>query len=236
MKNRLYLIATIALAIILIILSVYFIIHSNKLKNQIGQTNSLLQKIESELSSTIEEKDRISKANEKLQADSLSYLAINAKLSDEKEQLNKKLENAQRILETKEANLQRAQRRLAEIEKMAVSAKTHQDEKLAREKRALEKKIIKSAKEIKKERSLYHYNLGVAYAQAKLYSEAIEEYEKSTKFDPQNSDTYYNLGVLYETIEADAEKAIENFRKYLELNPAPEDVDDVRERIKRLGG
>jgi tetratricopeptide (TPR) repeat protein len=39
---------------------------------------------------------------------------------------------------------------------------------------------------LKQERVLYHYNLGVAYSQAKFYDEAIDEYEKSLKFNANN--------------------------------------------------
>ncbi len=236
MKNKAYVIAIAALAAILALASIFFILHANKLKSQISQNKNAIRNIESELSRAREEKENITKANEKLQADSVSYLAINSKLGDEKEELKTRLDKVQKTIDTKEANLQRVQQRLDEIEKAAAANKKAEDEKLAKDKKVLEKKVLKTASAIKKERGVYHYNLGVAYAQAKFYGEAIEEYEKSIKFAPENADTYYNLGVLYETVEADTEKAIANYRRYLELNPAPEDIDEIRERIKRLGG
>ncbi|MCX5665633.1 MAG: tetratricopeptide repeat protein [Candidatus Omnitrophica bacterium] len=236
MKNKVYIIAIAILAAILLLVSIFFILHANKLKSRISQSVNMIQKVESELSRAREEKESMAKSNEKLQSDSVSYLAINSKLTSEKDEIDKKLQGAQKIIETKEANLQRVQQRLTDIEKRVNAEKKEQDEKLAKEKKALEKKVIKTAVAIKNERGVYHYNLGVAYAQAKLYGEAIEEYEKSIKFDPDNADTYYNLGVLYETVEADTEKAIANYRRYLELNPAPEDIDEIRGRIKRLGG
>lgn len=236
MKDKIYLIITIVLVIILIIASAFFVLHANKLNNQINQNKAIIQKMESELVNTREEKEGIAKTNEKLQADSVSYLSINTKLNDEKEELDKKLRGAQKIIDNKEANLQRVQSRLEEIEKRASAARKIQDEKLAREKKALEKKVIKTAAAIKKERGVYHYNLGVAYAQAKLYDEAITEYEKSLEFDPDNADACYNLGMLYEAAESDLEKAVINYKKYLELNPTAEDTDEVHSRIKKLGG
>jgi len=236
MKDKVYIIVIAVLAAILVLASIFFILHANKLKDQIGQDRNVIQNVESELLRAREEKENVTKTADKLRADSVSYLAINSKLGEEKEDLKKRLEKVQKTIDTKEAKLQRVQQRLDEIEKAAATSKRAQDEKLVREKKALERKVIKTSVAIKKERGIYHYNLGVAYAQAKLYSEAIEEYEKSIESNPDNADAYYNLGVLYETVEADTEKAIENYEKYLALNPAPEDVDEIRERIKRLGG
>jgi tetratricopeptide (TPR) repeat protein len=236
MKNRIYVIAAIAVAISLLGTSGFYALNAHKWRSRVVQKNNMINKMASELSRAREEKDKIAKANEKLQADSISYLAINSKLNNEKDQMSKRLESAQKIVETREANLQRAQQKLTNIEKNAAAEKKARDEKLAKEKRALEKKVLKSASTIRKERGLYHYNLGVAYAQAKFSNEAIEEYEKAIKFDPSNADAYYNLGLLYETVDANPEKAIANYRKYLEIGPDPEDIDEVNARIKRMGG
>ena len=236
MKNKVYIIVIAALAAILTLAVIFFTLHSNKLKDRISQNNNMIRKIESELSRAREEKEDMSKSNEKLQSDSVSYLAINSKLNGEKEEMGKRLEGAQKIIDTKESNLQRVRQRLVEIEKKVKAEKRAQDEKLAKEKKVLEKKVLKSATAIKKERGVYHYNLGVAYAQAKLYDEAVAEYKMSLEFDPNNADACYNLGILYETMGDDPEKAVENYRKYLTLNPDPEDIDEIKERIKKLGG
>ncbi|MDP3791095.1 MAG: tetratricopeptide repeat protein [Candidatus Omnitrophota bacterium] len=234
MKDKTFLIVAAGIIIVLSILCAVFVLNTYNLKNKVAQSNSIIGKIESELGRVREEKEEIARKSEKLSSDAVSYLAINTKLAEEKDQLNKKLEGAQKIIEAKEADLQRSQQRLKDIEKEAVTAKKAKDDKLAREKRSLEKKIIATSAAIKKERALYHYNLGVAYAQAKLYDEAIEEYEKSLEFDSDNADAHYNLGILYETITSDAERAMSHYKKYLEINPRAEDIDEVAGRINRL--
>ncbi len=236
MKNKIYLIIIIVLIAIFALTSISFILHADRLKKRINQNVNMMVKVESELARAREEKEGMSKANEKLQADSISYLSINSKLNNEKEAMEKRLKGAQKVIETKEANLQRVQQRLDGIEKRAVIENNARNEKLAKEKRALEKKILKSATAIKRERGAYHYNLGVAYAQAKLYDDAVVEYEKSLEFDPENGDAYYNLGILYEETEGDPERAIKSYKNYLSLNPAAEDFDEIQERINRLGG
>jgi tetratricopeptide (TPR) repeat protein len=88
---------------------------------------------------------------------------------------------------------------------------------------------------LNKERSIYHYNLAVSFTQAELYDDAIEAYEKSLKFNPDNADAYYNLGLLYANIRNNPEKAIEEYRAYLKLKPDAPDRDEVDAWIRQLG-
>jgi len=76
----------------------------------------------------------------------------------------------------------------------------------------------------------------VAYSQAKLYEEAIFEYEESLKLNANNPEAHYNLGLLYENCIGETEKALEHYRKYLELKPNAEDSAEVEAWIKRLQG
>jgi tetratricopeptide (TPR) repeat protein len=235
MKNKIVLLITVAaMTLILVLSGIFIILHMNRLKSQLMQSNAMCQKVASELERAEKEKDKISAANEKLQADTVSYLAVNAKLIEDKEGLAKKIEDAQEKIEKKESSIERMQKRLNEMENKVVSYKTYSDQKLMRDKKGLEKKMYAVQKTLKNERALYHYNLGVAYSQAKLYDEAADAYEKSVTFNPDNADAHYNLALLYETVQTDPEKAVAHYQRYLELEPDTLDRDEVEGRINRL--
>lgn len=222
------------IAIILLSIMVASYARVKDLDNQLTQSKKFLQKMKEEITNLSSDKEKMSKENEKLQADTVSYLGINTKLQQEKEDLLKKNKDGQKLIEDKEANLQRIKSRLEEIEKGITIAKTKEQNALFKEKKVLTKRMLSLSSTLKKERALYHYNLGVAYASAKLYDEAIDEYKKTLKENPDNADAYYNLALIYDTINGDGPDAIENYKKYLELKPNAEDRDEVEASMGRL--
>lgn len=106
-----------------------------------------------------------------------------------------------------------------------------------------------------------YYNLGIAATNAKKYDTAIEAFENGIKLKPDHANFYYSLGLaqseyadmLVEVSDIEDEKgdvvkkevsvedktkaeglnalAIENLKKYLELNPQAEDKATVEELI-----
>lgn len=107
-----------------------------------------------------------------------------------------------------------------------------------------------------------YYNLGIAATNAKKYDVAIDAFEKGINIKPENANFYYSLGVaqssyadeIVEDTYFDTEKeetltkkvteedkakaqglkdlAINNLKKYLEMNPQAEDKATVEELIK----
>jgi len=107
-----------------------------------------------------------------------------------------------------------------------------------------------------------YYNLGIAATNAKKYDVAIDALESGIKLKPEHSNFYYSLGVaqsayadaIIETNEYSEEKdeliekkvsdedkakaeglkitAIENLKKYLEMEPKAEDKETVEALIK----
>ncbi|MCX5686545.1 MAG: tetratricopeptide repeat protein [Candidatus Omnitrophica bacterium] len=222
------------LALMLAAGNIFLLSKKNVLTREFNNTKQILADTVARLQEARAEKDDIAKENEKLSSDAASYLAINTKLQNEKEILNKAVDDAKKTLESKEANLQRLKTNLEALEKKMAKEMPEKESKMAEESKSLRKKIDSLDRKLKKERSTYYYNLGVAYTQAKYYEEAIRAYESSLKFDPNNADAHYNLALAYDTIRDDRQRAIYHYRAYLKLRPQAPDRDEIKAAITNL--
>jgi tetratricopeptide (TPR) repeat protein len=207
---------------------------SNSLKSQINQSKMLAKKLEEDMVRLQAEKEMVTKENEKLQEDSVSYLGINTNLKEDKEKLASQLFEAQDSIEKKEASFQVLNKRLEELEKEIDTQKEEFQEKGIEKVKQLEDEVSSLENTLNQERAIFNYNLAVAYTQAGLYDEAVESYEKSLKIDSKNADAHYNLGLLYKDVKNDAVKACEHLSSYLELKPDAEDKEEVKEWIENL--
>ncbi len=79
-----------------------------------------------------------------------------------------------------------------------------------------------------------HYNLGTIFLNNKQYKEAIKEYERVLELRPNDPETHYNLGVLYDDFLKDREKALYHYQKYLAINPKAPDAKKVETYILSL--
>lgn len=234
MKKILLLAASGLLIVVLFATGVSVYSRNNYLSGQLGQLNKMLQKAQEELTSMQAERGKILKDNERLQNDSVSYLTVSTKLQEEKDLLQKNLQEAQKLIEVKDGNLKQIQ---DQLDKLQRELKKHgpsvQAAEKAREKK-LKSGILILQKRIKLERAVYNYNLGVAYTQAKTYDEAIAAYRKSLEFNPANPEAHYNLAIIYDRIQQDPENALRHYRQYLKLKPDAEDKDEVLSKIEDL--
>ncbi|MDD4954100.1 MAG: tetratricopeptide repeat protein [Candidatus Omnitrophica bacterium] len=206
-----------------------------RLKSELQQEKTMARSKQEEMQRLQDEKDKATRDNEKLEQDTISYMALNSRLQEQNEELQKNLEE---VRKAREKGLISLRKKSADLEK-ALNDRENilaQYNKLSSLTDEQKKKVDALSDSLKKERSLYHYNLGVAYSQAKLYFDAIDEYKKSLEFDPDNADSYYNLGILYENYKQDSEKAIDCYRKYLGLKPDAADKYKVEGWIKKLKG
>lgn len=90
------------------------------------------------------------------------------------------------------------------------------------------------AQKMMRENAQMHYNLGTIFLQNKRYKEAIGEYEKVLELMPNDPDTHYNLGVLYDDFLKDREKALYHYQKYIAVNPKAPDAKRVETYILNL--
>lgn len=78
-----------------------------------------------------------------------------------------------------------------------------------------------------------HANLGYAYSQLKNYGLAIMEYRKAIKFNPNNAQIHYALGMLYES-KFQSDLANSELEKAVSLDPENELYDQALEGLSNL--
>lgn len=76
-----------------------------------------------------------------------------------------------------------------------------------------------------------HYNMGVIFAKDQDYARAVKEFEMVVQIKPEDADAHYNLGLIYAEHLPDRAKAMEAFRRYLEIEPGAKDASWVRQYI-----
>ena len=222
------------ITIVSLIIGIVFFVKANYLNKELTQTKQLLTKSQDEAKRINEEKEKISKENEKLEGDAVSYVGINNQLQKEKEKLQSANEESKKNLAKKEEELEKAKTTLMRIEKNILEERSAKKNIYEKESEYLKKNIKSLEETLKKERGLYHYNLAVAFTQSKLFDEAIDSYEKSLSFDPNNADAHYNLGLLYSNARNMPERALQHYEEYLKLKPDAEDKNEVIGWIDKL--
>lgn len=220
------------LVIGLAITSLNLLLKFNSLRAQFKKDRQSLENVNEELLEIKSAKEKLAKENEKYQADSISFVALNARLGEENDKFQMKLREAQKVIDNQEAELQRVKDSLDKIDTKNPAVNTRQQTKLTKEKESLIKKVKTLKSTLQNERMLYHYNLGVAFAQAAFYDDAIREYEKSLELNFNNPEAHYNLGLLYDNYKDEPKKAVIHYRKYLELKPDAVDKEEVEAWIK----
>ncbi|MBN1689295.1 MAG: tetratricopeptide repeat protein [Candidatus Omnitrophica bacterium] len=95
-------------------------------------------------------------------------------------------------------------------------------------------KASRVSQKMMRENADMHYNLGTIFLHNKRYRESIKEYERVLELRPNDPETHYNLGVLYDDYLKDREKALYHYQKYLAINPKAPDAKKVESYILSL--
>ena len=95
-------------------------------------------------------------------------------------------------------------------------------------------KDLNHALAVKGDLLLAYRNLGLAYSEIGQYEQAITVFEKELQLSPDDTDTYYLLGMVYATATTNYQRGIENLNKYLELRPRAAERTQVFGMLRRL--
>lgn len=99
---------------------------------------------------------------------------------------------------------------------------------------SLEAQLTKSKGRVAAESQRYHYNLGVLYSQNKDYESAVREFKAALSYNPKNASCHYNLGIIFDDYFKDKVNARYHYRAFLELSPASDDAESVKEWLANL--
>lgn len=80
--------------------------------------------------------------------------------------------------------------------------------------------------EKKRLEALKHYEEGNRLSDQKEYDKALEEYLQAERLCEEFPELHYNMGWLYSKLGA-SEEAIEHLKRYINLKPKAEDINDV---------
>jgi len=94
-------------------------------------------------------------------------------------------------------------------------------------------KYFAKALEISPEDEVAAYNVGEIYFSHQKIDEAIKFFELATTIKKDWSKPYLKLGYVYLN-KGDFEKSLENFRKFIEIDPQNPDVPKVKEMIATI--
>jgi len=181
------------------------------------------------------------------------------------QEAEKKLKSAEKELESKDAKTFLQESQIVELRKekekleqklIRYIEKVIKDDEArrARERRAVKKGEVvdlgetplKKARaatkqELARQKLNMHYNLALAYDRQGLYREEEKEYLECLWINPDDANVHYNLGILYDDKLNNNEKAIEHYKRYLQLRPSGDDTARVKtwmlhaEQEQRLG-
>jgi tetratricopeptide (TPR) repeat protein len=134
----------------------------------------------------------------------------------------------QRDLEKTKINAQDVSSKLEDMKKRysdAVDKNTKFEQKIIEEPKKFAE-LARQNKNLIRQTSNMHYNLGVFYSKQNEFSRAASEFERALELNPEDAYSHFNLGYIYAEHLVDRNKAIEEFRQYLRLaKKSDKDVD-----------
>lgn len=150
-------------------------------------------------------------------------------------QYDKAMVDYQRALELEPKNAELLNSRGKTYFDMAMSGKYPKDQVSVLMKQALDdyNASIDLAGNIKPQtKAAMLINRGAALGTVNKLDKALQDFNAGLQLDPQNKMGYMNLGALHQKLRQ-PEQAIENYRKYLELDPGNVRVRNELEKLQR---
>ena len=234
----------IAYALVVSAIGVHSFIKTQELQRQLLSLTLVRQELERRagaISSQLEDYEN----ERKLLEQSLSKL--NKESKDKLAQITSEMDSYKNRVGQLSQNLERAHEKLIALERenqtlkqAPVADKKKQGEltqalsKKEEEVKALSAKLDELQSELKNKTATLHYNLAVNFSQDRDFDNAIIEYEKALKIDPDHIASHYNLGILCEEYSKDYAQAIKHYRRYLQLSPDAQDAPQIERWIQQL--
>ena len=212
--------------------SAIFFLQGQNLQKELSRERGISNKIEEEMQRLKRLKEKVEQENDRITQASVAHLNLNNRLQKENQEVSatnaallKQIEEIKSAIEDKDGTIATLKDELKETPGGSSAAKKIED---------LECEVHLLKERAHSEKAVYYYNLGVAFAKAQLYEEAIKAHEQSLQLHYDNPEAYYNLGLLYEKVSKEPEKAILYYRKYLRLHPDAQDKERVQKIIDEL--
>ncbi len=156
------------------------------------------------------------------------------------EQLAATLAELRKLLETQAGAVQSQNEQLAlvAVEKQSLAAQASAAEKSSRQALAEAEAARQTAEQARqtavRATATRHFNQAVLLARAGQFLAAEAEYLKSLAALPDDPDTHYNLGILYDDKLRQPAKAIRHYRRFLEIKPTGAEAAEVRKWLTAL--
>jgi len=205
------------------------------------QIKNTFEQLNNKLGSVNQENVGLMRENEELRQKVATYKMSKEDLEKEfvseitkLKKFNAELETKGKELYIKSLGSEEAKRNLGTLNKV-VERMNQERINLKKEGEGLQQRVASIKDTFNKERASLYDELGTAYTKAKLFKLAIQSYEKSLSFNPNNAEAHYNIGLLYKHYLDNSKKAAYHLKKYLELNSKAPNRKEVEYLIDMLG-
>lgn len=192
------------------------------------------QELQTASEKNLEEKNKLMRRIDELTHEKESALS-------QAEELSKKIALEEDFSKGIVSDIDKLNMELAEARKERAEIAVRMEEGFKKKKKAYDTKILslesqlqKAQSRLNREADKYHYNLGVFYVRSKDYENAVKEFKAALSYRPENANAHYNLGIIYDDYFKEKEQAKYHYKSYLELSPAGDDADAVREWLANL--
>lgn len=215
--------------------------HDDKKISEINTLNEQLNHLQQDKNAFLGKQDELQKlvkqAEATLEAQNRKIAVLENTLKDAEEKIRRQKKasaNLEQQTRSAKSNPGMTQEyvRLVEGEWMAAMAKTEDLTKDLDKTLADLSSFNQERSKLRRETATMHYNLAVILTEQGNYKAAIQEYEKVLESRPEDADAHYNLGILYDDILKNSEKALAHYKKYVQFSPQSPEANKVKRWIQ----
>lgn len=150
------------------------------------------------------------------------------RLVQENEKLQQDLEYAKGAAAKEKLEKDALQKKIDEIQKISSSLQTEVQAQPSGDKVSLLEAQIKELT------TSYNRELGILYNKTKQYDKAIIALERILEANPNDIEAHLDMAIAYEKSKKDLDSAIFHYQKYLELNPDSKNKKEIERSIEKL--